>query len=85
MLNVRVAGDYPYGKKLFAWLSYGKKLFTWLSPVMSLMVPLVLFLFQQDVLDGIWNLIRSVPKGFPTYYFMGSVSGDNKQKLFRHL
>ena len=46
MFNVRLAGDYLYGK----WL------FTWLSLVMSLMVfYFVLFFFPGDVLDEIWG------------------------------
>ena len=57
MLNVRQAGDHLYGKKLFRWLSL----------VMSLMVFFVLSFFPQDVLDEIWDLIKSVSEGFPTY------------------
>ena len=42
-----------------------------LSLVMSLMVSFCVVLFlPRDVLDKIWNLIESVSKGFPTYFFM---------------
>ena len=45
MFNVRLAGDHLYGK----WL------------VLSLMVSyFVLSFFQRDVLDEIWNSIKSV-------------------------
>ena len=57
MLNVRLAGVHPYGKKLF----------TWLSLVMSLMAFFVLSFFPRDVLDEIWDLIESVSEGIPTY------------------
>ena len=55
MFNVRLAGDYLYGK----WL------FTWLSLVMSLMVScFALSFFPRDVLGEIWDLIESVPDNF---------------------
>ena len=60
MLNVRLACDHLYGKLLF----------TWLSLVMSLMVYFVLFLFQRDVLDEIWELIESVSEGYSTYFWI---------------
>ena len=44
MFNVRLAGDYMYGKLLF----------TWMSLVMSLIVSyIVLSVFPRDVLDEI--------------------------------
>ena len=45
MLNVRLAGDYQYGKLLF----------TWLSLVMSLMVSFCAVVFMRGVLDEIWD------------------------------
>ena len=57
MLNVRLAGDPLYGKKLF----------TWLSLVLSLMASFCAVLFPRDVLDEIRDLIESVSEGFPTY------------------
>ena len=60
MLNVRLAGDHLYGK----WL------FTWLSLVMSSMAFFVLSFFTRDVLDEIWDLIRSDSEGFPTYSYI---------------
>ena len=46
MLNVRLAGVHLYGKSLF----------TWLLLVMSLIMSyFVLYFFQQDVLDEIWD------------------------------
>ena len=56
MLNVRLAGDHLYGKKLF----------TWLSLFMSLLVSLCAVL---DVLDKIRDLIGSVSESFPTYFY----------------
>ena len=57
MFNVRLAGGHLYGKQLF----------TWLSLVVSFMASFVLLFFPLDVLDGIWDLIESVSKGFLTY------------------
>ena len=57
--NVRLAGVHLYWKQLF----------TWLSLVVSLMASFVLSFFPLDVLDGIWDLIESVPEGFLTYSF----------------
>ena len=57
-MNARLAGDHLYGILLF----------TWLSLVMSLMVCFVLSFFSRDVLDGIWDLIESVLRVFPTYF-----------------
>ena len=57
MLNVRLADDHLYGKSLF----------TWLSLVMSMICLLVLFFIPRDVLDEIWDLIKSVSEGFPIY------------------
>ena len=58
MFNVRLAGDHPYGK----WL------FTWLSLVISLMISyFVLSFFPRDVLDEVWDKIESVPETFPIY------------------
>ena len=57
MFNVRLAGGHLYGKQLF----------TWLSLVVSFIAPFVLFFFPLDVLDGIWDLIKSVSEGFLTY------------------
>ena len=50
MFNVRLAGGHLYGKQLF----------TWLSLAVSCMASLVLSFFPLDVLDGIWDLIKSV-------------------------
>ena len=51
MVNVRLAGDHLYGK----WL------FTWVSLLMSLMVSyFVLAFLSRDVLDEIWERIKSV-------------------------
>ena len=65
MLNVRLAGDHLCGQLLF----------TWLSLVMSMMVSFYAVLFPRNVLDEIWNLIKSVSEGFPVYShsFYGSV------------
>ena len=57
MFNVRLAGGHLYGKQLF----------TWLSLVVSLMASFVLSFFPLDVLDEIWDLIKSVSEGFLTY------------------
>ena len=57
MFNVRLAGNHLYGKQLF----------TWLSLVVSFMAYFVLSFFPLDVLDGIWDLIKSVSEGFLTY------------------
>ena len=57
MFNVRLAGGHLYGKQLF----------TWLSLVVSLMASFVLFFFPLDVLDEIWDLIKSVSEGLITY------------------
>ena len=59
MLNVRLAGDYLYGKLLFSWLSL----------VMSLMASFMLMLsfFPKGVLDEILDLIESVSEGCPSY------------------
>ena len=57
MLNVRLADDHLYGKSLF----------TWLSLVMSMICLFVLFFIPRDVLDEIWDLIKSVSEGFPSY------------------
>ena len=57
MLNVRLSGGHLYGKQLF----------TWLSLVVSLMAFFVLFFFLLDVLDEIWDVIKSVSEGFLTY------------------
>ena len=68
MFNVRLAGGHLYGKQLF----------TWLSLVVSFMASFVLSFFPLDVLDGIWDLIESVSKGFLTYscilYFKSKVT-----------
>ena len=42
-----------------------------------MMVFFVLFFFPRGVLDEILNLIESVSEGFPSYYFIGIVSGLN--------
>ena len=61
LLNVKLAGNYPYGKLLF----------TWLSLTMSMMVCFcVVLFFPRDVLDKILNLIESVSGGFPSYSCM---------------
>ena len=59
MFSVRLAGGHLYGKQLFIWLSL----------VVSLMVSFcaVLF-FPPDVLDEIWDLMKSVSEGFLTYF-----------------
>ena len=57
MFNVRLAGGHLYGKQLF----------TWLSLVLSLMASFVLSFFPLDVLDEIWDLIKSVSEGFLTF------------------
>ena len=57
MLNVRLADDHLYRKLLF----------TWLSLVMSMILSFCAVLFPRDVLDEIWNLIKPVFEGFPTY------------------
>ena len=54
MLNVRLAGDYLFGKLLF----------TWLSLVMSLMASFCAVFFPTRRLDDIWDLIGSVSEGF---------------------
>ena len=59
MFNVRLAGGHLYGKQLF----------TWLSLVVSFMASFVLSFFPLDVLDGIWDLNKSVSEGFLTYSF----------------
>ena len=59
MFNVRLAGGHLYGKQLF----------TWLSLVVSLMASFVLSFFPLDVLDEIWDLIKSVSEGFLTYSY----------------
>ena len=58
MLNVRLAGEHLYGKKLF----------TWLSQVMSLIVSFCAVFFPRDASDEIWDLIESVSEGFPIYF-----------------
>ena len=61
MLNVRLVGDYLYGKLLL----------TRLSLFMLFMVSdFVLSFFPLDVLNEIWDLIESVPEAFPTYCFL---------------
>ena len=51
---------------------YGKQLFTWLSLVVSFMASFVLSFFPLDVLDGIWDLIKSVSGDFlPTLPYEG--------------
>ena len=63
MLNVRLSGDHLYGKLLF----------TWLSLMISLMVSFCSVPFSpRDILDVIWDLIGSVPGGFPTYFCISS-------------
>ena len=57
MFNVRLTGGHLYGKQLF----------TWLSLVVSLMASFVLSFFPLDVLDEIWDLIKSVSEKFLTY------------------
>ena len=57
MLNVRLAVDHLYGKLLF----------TWLLLVMSFMASFCAVLFPRDALDEIWDMIKSVSKGFLTY------------------
>ena len=57
MFNVRLADGHLYGKQLF----------TWLSLVVSLIASFVLSFFPLDVLDEIWDLIRSDSEGFLTY------------------
>ena len=37
--------------------------------LMSLMASFVLSFFPRDVLDEIWDLIKSVSEGFPTYFY----------------
>ena len=59
MLNVRLAGEHLYWKKLF----------TWLSLVMSFMASFVVSFFPRDVLAEIWDLIESVSEGLPTYSY----------------
>ena len=59
-----------YGYKLACDHLYGKLVFTWLSLVMALMASFVLSFFPLDVLDEIWDLIGSVPEGFPTYSWL---------------
>ena len=49
--------------------------------MMSLMAFFVLSFFQGDVFDEIWDLIRSVSEGFPTYSFIRIASGI--QKFYR--
>ena len=41
---------------------------------MSMMVSFVLSFFLRGVLDEILNLIESVSEGFPTYFFVSSIS-----------
>ena len=48
---------------MFSWL------FTRLSLLMPLIVSFVMSFFPRDVLNGIWNLIESLPENFPTYSF----------------
>ena len=57
MFNVRLTGGHLCGKQLFIWLSL----------VVSFMASFVLSFFPLDVLDGIWDLIKSVSEGFLTY------------------
>ena len=59
MFNVTLAGGHLYWKQLF----------TWLSLVVSLMASFVLSFFPLDVLDEIWDLIKSVSEGFFTYFY----------------
>ena len=59
MLNVRLTDDHLYGKLLF----------TWLSLVCLWWCLFVLSLFPRDVLGEILDLIESVSKGFPTYFW----------------
>ena len=70
MFNVRLAGGYLYGKRLF----------TWLSLVVSLMTSFVLSFFPLDVMDEIWDLIESVSEGFLTY-FSSVITSLKKRKL----
>ena len=69
---------------------YGKQLFTWLSLEVSLMASFVLSFFSLDVLDEIWDLIKSVSEGFLTYssdilkrqkYFHGNKEGSKKSLI----
>ena len=48
MSNVRLVGDYLYGKLLITRLTLG----------MYMMVSFCAVLFPRDVLDGIWDLIE---------------------------
>ena len=58
-----------------------KQLFTWLSLVVSFMASFVLSFFPLDVLDGIWDLIESVSKGFLTYsYTTGQLGVSHARK-----
>ena len=59
MFNVRLAGGHLHGKQLV----------TWLSLVVSLMASIVLSFFPLDVLDEIWDVIKSVSEGFLTYSY----------------
>ena len=58
LLNVRLAGDYIFGKLLF----------TWLSLVVSMVMSFMLSFFPRGVLDEILNLIELVSGGFPSYF-----------------
>ena len=57
MLIVRLSGGHLYGKQLF----------TWLSLVVSLMASFCAVFFPLNVLDEIWDVIKSVSEGFLTY------------------
>ena len=59
MFNVRLASGHLYRKQLF----------TWLSLVVSLVASFVLSFIPLDVLDEIWDLIKSLSEGFLTYSY----------------
>ena len=71
MFNVRLAGGHLYGKQLF----------TWLSLVVSFMASFVLPFFPLDVLDGIWDLIKSVSEGFLTYSIVKIIQTDLRSDM----
>ena len=63
--------------------SFVLSFFTWLSLVVSFMASFVLSFFPLDVLDGIWDLIESVPEGFHTYsYFDSNIIGRILRRFF---
>ena len=56
-------------KPRFEGPKWPKQLFTWLSLVVSLMASFVLSFFPVDVLDEIWDLLKSVSEGFLSYSY----------------